>query len=162
MTLAQLNHSRGCSADRRKIKGEHAEMEHLFTYGTLMCGDIMREISGFRLLHEPGTLKGYSRRSVKGEPYPALMPDDKGRVEGVVYRDIPRSAWDRLDRFEGEMYERQLVKIVLKAGKTLFAGTYVVRPAFLDQLEESEWDFCDFLRNGKTRFQKHYKGYKLL
>lgn len=35
-----------------------------FAYGTLMCEDIMREVSGIRPSHVPGTLKGYRRRSV--------------------------------------------------------------------------------------------------
>jgi gamma-glutamylcyclotransferase (GGCT)/AIG2-like uncharacterized protein YtfP len=139
-----------------------AEMEHLFAYGTLMCEDIMREISGFRLSHEKGILKGYSRRSVKGEHYPALVPDETGRVEGILYRDIPDSAWERLDRFEGEMYERRLVQVGLNSGTILFAATYVARPAFLDQLDKSDWDFSDFIRNGKAIFQKHYKGYRSL
>jgi gamma-glutamylcyclotransferase (GGCT)/AIG2-like uncharacterized protein YtfP len=139
-----------------------AEMDHLFAYGTLMCEDIMREISGLRLHHEPGILSGYSRWTVEGEVYPALVPDEKGRVEGRVYRDIPESAWARLDRFEGEMYERQLVQIKLITGTPLFAGTYVVRPSFWDQLSQSDWDFADFIKNGKESFQRHYKGYKSL
>lgn len=139
-----------------------AEMENLFAYGTLMCDDIMREVSGCRLSHVSGTLKGYSRRSVKDEPYPALVPDEEGLVGGVVYRNVPNSAWDRLDRFEDEMYARQLVQIELNDGTTLLAATYVVSPEFLDHLEQSEWDFADFLRNGKAKFQRHYKGYQSL
>jgi hypothetical protein len=33
-------------------------------------------------------LKGYSRRSVKGEYFPGRLPDKEGRVDGVVYRNI--------------------------------------------------------------------------
>jgi gamma-glutamylcyclotransferase (GGCT)/AIG2-like uncharacterized protein YtfP len=137
-------------------------MENLFAYGTLMCDDIMREVSGCRLSHVPGTLKGYSRRSVKGEQYPALIPDEEGRVEGVVYWNVPNAAWDRLDRFEGEMYARQLVQIALNDGATVLAATYVVHPEFLDHLEQAEWDFSDFLRHGKASFQRYYKGYQSL
>jgi len=125
-----------------------------------MCDDIMREVSGCRLSHEPGTLEGYSRRSVKGEHYPALVPDEEGRVDGVVYRNVPNSAWDRLDRFEGGMYARQPVLIELNDGATLYASAYVVQPEFLDHLEQSEWDFTGFLRNGKASFQRHYKGFQ--
>lgn len=135
---------------------------NLFAYGTLMCEDIMREVSGCRLSHVPGILKGYSRRSVKGEYYPALVPDELGRVDGVIYRNVPHSARERLDRFEGEMYERRLVRIELTDGATLRAAAYVVKPQFLDRLEPSEWDFAGFLRNGKANFQKHYKGYRAL
>ena len=138
------------------------EMENLFAYGTLMCEDIMGEVSGCRLSYVPGTLKGYSRRSVKGERYPALVPHEEGRVEGVVYRNVPDSAWARLDRFEGKMYARQLVRIVLNNGTTLPAATYVVQPEFLGHLDQSDWDFEDFLHNGKASFQKHYKGYQSL
>ncbi|UCF81927.1 MAG: gamma-glutamylcyclotransferase [Desulfobacteraceae bacterium] len=137
-------------------------MEDLFAYGTLMCEDIMGEVSGYRLSYVPGTLRGFSRRSVKGEHYPALVPHKEGRVEGVVYRNVPGSAWERLDRFEGEMYARQLVQIDLNNGATLLAATYVVQPEFLGHLDQSDWDFADFLRNGKASFQRHYKGYQSL
>jgi gamma-glutamylcyclotransferase (GGCT)/AIG2-like uncharacterized protein YtfP len=137
-------------------------MEDLFAYGTLMCEDIMGEVSGCRLSFVPGTLRGYSRRSVRGEHYPALVPHEEGCVEGVVYRNVPDSAWERLDRFEGEMYARQPVQIELNDGVTLLADTYVVKPEFLDHLDPSDWHLADFLRNGKARFQRYYKGYQSL
>lgn len=137
-------------------------MDHLFAYGTLMCEDIMEEVSGCRLSHEPGTLKGYSRRAVRGECYPAVMADEKARVGGILYRDVPDAAWERLDRFEGEMYARRPVQIESNDGALLLAATYVVRSEFLDHLEEHEWDFADFLRNGKALFQRHYRGYRSL
>jgi len=127
-----------------------------------MCDDIMLEVSGCRLSHVPGTLKDYSRRSVIGEHYPAIVPDEKGLVEGVIYWNVPNSAWDRLDRFEGEMYARQTVQIELNDGETVHAETYVVQLAFLDRLNQSDWDVADFLVSGKASFQKHYKGYRSL
>ena len=122
----------------------------------------MQEVSGLHLSHVVGILKGYSRRRVKGEHYPALVPDEEGRVEGVVYQNVSNAAWDRLDRFEGEMYTRKSVEIELADGTTLPAATYLVRPEFLDLLDQCDWDFEDFLRNGKARFQNHYKGYQSL
>lgn len=119
----------------------------------------MREVSGFELSSMPGVLKGFSRWSVKGEKYPALVPDERGRVDGLVYRDVPNLAWDRLDRFEGEMYARRIVQIELTDGNSLLAAAYIVQPDFLDQLDSSDWDFADFLRNGKAYFQMRYKGY---
>jgi len=122
-----------------------------------MCKDIMEEISGCRLTSAPGILRGCRRRSVKGERYPALVLTGEGFVEGVVYRNLPLSAWERLDRFEGEMYIRQAVQIELKDGTVLPAETYAARPEFLDHLEESEWAFADFLRNGKECFKLQYR-----
>jgi gamma-glutamylcyclotransferase (GGCT)/AIG2-like uncharacterized protein YtfP len=139
-------------------------MDNLFAYGTLMCDEIMREVAGCCPLHLPGMLRGYRRRCVKGELYPALVPDSEGCVEGVVYRNVPDPAWDRLDRFEGEMYARQPGLIELGDGEFLPAATYVVRPEFRDRLDHAtaDWDFAHFLQHGKLSFQRHYKGYQSL
>ncbi len=137
-------------------------MQNLFAYGTLMCEDIMRKVSGCCLPHVSGNLTGYIRRCVRGEPYPALIPHNRGRVEGVLYLNIPTSAWDRLDRFEGEMYVRQLVEIRLRDNTIIKAQTYIIRPEFRGYLEQSDWSFADFLRKGKTRFEGRYRGYSLL
>jgi hypothetical protein len=122
----------------------------------------MQEVSDYHLSYIPGILKGYSRRSIEGELFPAISPNDDGCVNGVVYRDVPKSAWDRLDQFEGEMYIRQAVRVELIDGSSLLASTYIIREMFLDRLEQSDWDFAEFLVNGKASFQKHYKGYKVL
>lgn len=137
-------------------------MENLFAYGTLMYDDIMAEVAGCQLAGVPGTLRGYSRRAVVGEVYPAVVPQAGSSVAGVVYRQVPEAAWERLDRFEGEMYERQLVQVDLGDGETLLAGAYVARAEFLAQIDEAEWDVAEFLRNGKARFQEQYRGFQAL
>jgi len=137
-------------------------MKNLFAYGTLMCESIMYEVSGLYLPNEPGILRGYGRRAVTGERYPAIVPDKDAIVQGIIYRNVSVSAWDRLDRFEGEMYEKHFVTVELKDQTTLSAETYVIHPAYLNYLDQSDWDFDDFIRNGKESFQKHYKGYHLI
>ena len=137
-------------------------MDSLFAYGTLMCEDIMAEVSGCRLSFATGRLKGYCRRSVKGEPFPGLIPDATGIVDGIVYRGVPDPAWVRLDRFEGEMYLRREVRVELSDGNVISAATYIVHPEYLNHLDASDWDFEVFLRNDKTRFQKGYRGYRTL
>ena len=138
------------------------KMGNIFAYGTLMCEDIMFEVSGYHLSQVHATLHGYARKSVRGEKYPAIVVDDEKKVDGMIYLDVPASAWDRLDRFEGEMYERLHVVVELKDGRTLDAETYVIHPDFLDHLDQSDWDFDNFMRNGKSSFQKYYKGYHSL
>jgi len=138
------------------------DMKNLFAYGTLMCEDIMAEVSGCHLSCEPGILKGYSRRAVKGEPYPALVPSGQGLVEGIVYRNVPGRAWQRLDRFEGEMYARRTVQVELAEGGILRAGTYVIQGTFLHVLEAFDWNFETFLNHGKENFEKQYKGYRAI
>ena len=148
--------------DANSLSRERTGMENLFAYGTLMCEDIMEEVSGCRLSGIAGILRSYGRRPVKGEHYPALVPDKKGSVAGIIYLNLPAPVWDRLDRFEGRMYVRQPVQVELRDGTILPAATYVVRQEFIDHLEESDWDFDDFLRNGKKSFQLNYRGYRQL
>lgn len=138
------------------------DMQNLFAYGTLMCEDIMGAVSGCRLSGVAGILRSYRRRPVKGEHYPALVPDKEGCVTGVVYLNLPAPVWDRLDRFEGRMYIRQHVKVEMNEGILLPAETYVLQKEFQDRLEVSEWDFEDFLRSGKKSFQLNYRGYRQL
>ncbi|MBW6508118.1 MAG: gamma-glutamylcyclotransferase [Desulfuromonadales bacterium] len=76
-----------------------------------------------------------------------------------LYRDIPETAWTLLDRFEGEMYARGQVQVELIDGSSIAVETYIVNSRFIDCLEEVEWDFTDFLGNGKDRFRMSYKGY---
>ena len=137
-------------------------MGHLFAYGTLMCNDIMEEITGSHLSPVSATLRGYRRMRVKGEHYPALVPDADGRVEGVVYLSISGATWDRLDRFEGEMYSREMVQVELNHGQAIPAETYVARAEFMGYLVDAEWDFAEFLRKNKGSFRRTYKGYRAL
>lgn len=134
----------------------------LFAYGSLMCEDIMLEVAGCCPEALPATLVGYSRRRVKQELYPGLIPEETGRVEGIVYKNLPAWAWGPLDRFEGAMYSRQPVSVLLRDGGSLVAATYLVRPAYRSRLEPLEWDFSGFLRKGKRRFQREYRGYQAL
>ena len=119
-----------------------------------MCEDIMVKVSGCRLPHEPGTLKGYKRRSVIGEAFPAVMPEKEAMVNGLIYRDVPDSAWDRLDRFEGEMYQRHHVIVELSDHTTVPADVYVIHPTCLHYLDDCDWDVDDFIKTKKARFQR--------
>lgn len=135
-------------------------MPNLFAYGTLMCEDIMVEAAGCYPARCQGILAGYIRCPVKGEVYPAIIPDEKGRVEGVLYFDISMQALERLDRFEGELYSRQSVAIRLPDKTNISAETYVLQSEFLHCAERMEWDFENFLLHHKRMFQRVYYGYQ--
>ncbi len=137
-------------------------MKHLFAYGVLMCEDIISEITGSRLSHVPGTLKGFCRKCLRGEHYPAVIPEATGSVDGLVYRDIPDTTWKRLDLFEGEMYARRPVWIELSDRTTLEAETYVLQTAFSNCISQFDWNFSDFLVNGKKEFRQRFRGYRVI
>ncbi len=135
---------------------------NLFAYGTLMCPDILADVAMPGLEAIPGTLHGYKRWAVRGEEYPAIRRHPSGRVQGILYRDLPNHAWPRLDRFEGEMYRRATLTIRHADGETLAAETYVLHEKFAHCLDTREWDFEAFLRHGKGRFKRLYRGYSNL
>lgn len=112
----------------------------------------MHAVSGHHITCLQAHLKGFSRRGVKGESYPAVFSDAKGTVEGVLYLDVPHSAWERLDEYEGEMYSREVVVVTLEDGRRLTAQTYVVKPSFLKYLDTDDWDFDYFLSHNKSRY----------
>jgi gamma-glutamylcyclotransferase (GGCT)/AIG2-like uncharacterized protein YtfP len=135
-------------------------MESLFAYGTLMCPEIMTEVSGRHYAGHPATLDGHVRRPVIGEAYPGLTSCREGRVRGILYRDVTEDAWQRLDRFEGEMYERRTVEVTLHEKRVIAASTYLVKAAFLHRLGKDEWDYERFLRCGIEDFRRQYSGYR--
>ena len=106
------------------------ETKNFFAYGTLMCDEIMAEVSGVCPRPVPATLWGYRRLRVKAEPYPAVVPNIGCCVDGIAYQHVPPSAWGRLDRFEGEMYSREIVQVRLSSGSAVRAATDVLRPQF--------------------------------
>jgi hypothetical protein len=124
-----------------------------------MCGDIMEEVTGDRHPAEPGVLKGFRRCVVRGELYPGIIPQEGFEVPGIVYRNLSPDAWRRLDAFEGALYERKDLEIVLPDGGSLRAGTYVVKPEFASRLAPVDWNFEAFLENGKALFRRSYGGY---
>lgn len=117
---------------------------NLFAYGSLMCADRLRTVSACRRRPRPGVLKGYSRRFIKNARYPGLRRDPSGQVEGVLYRNLPDSAWERLDRFEGELYVRRQVRVRCDDGRTRAAIVYVTPPRYLRRLGKSDWDIAAF------------------
>jgi gamma-glutamylcyclotransferase (GGCT)/AIG2-like uncharacterized protein YtfP len=138
-------------------------MQDLFAYGSLMCADIMRAVSG---CPEPagsaGLLRDHCRLCVRGEHYPGLVPCPGANVEGIVYHALPADAWRRLDRFEGDLYVRTSVAVELPDATLRRVQTYLVRPELTGCLEDRVWELESFLRYGKAEFERAYTGYAAL
>lgn len=133
---------------------------HCFTYGSLMCEEIMFAVCGAAAASTPATLAGYRRHPVADEAYPGMVPAADAHVEGVLYRDLTPAAIARLDAFEGPQYRRDTVSVRLADGSTVVdAETYVFRPEFAHLLLPGDWDFEHFLRHGRAAFEARYVGY---
>ena len=136
--------------------------QHCFTYGSLMCDDIMAAVAGLRAAAVPAQLDGYRRSPVIGEHYPGMVPAAGDKVEGVLYLELPDTAWARLDAFEGDEYRREQVSVACADGRIETAWTYVFKPEYAARLAVGAWDFERFLETGKARFEARYMGFDSL
>ncbi len=137
-------------------------MSALFAYGTLMCEDIMQAVAGVVPACERAILQGYRRFVVQGEEYPGVLPAEGCLVEGILYYNLSETSWDRLDRFEGEMYGRSRVEVILDDSSRKDAFTYIVKPEYHDRLSNREWSFAGFVEKKKSIFVSSYGGYDAL
>jgi gamma-glutamylcyclotransferase (GGCT)/AIG2-like uncharacterized protein YtfP len=118
-------------------------MTPLFAYGTLLFPEVVRAVVGRTLAGEPATLGGYLRRGVIGEIFPAIVEGgEHERVAGVLYTGLDEREWARLDRFEGDLYQRRRVAV---AGRDAF--TYVLAGPWRHRLAAEHWDPATFARD---------------
>lgn len=146
-----------------------------FFYGTLMAPKVMHRVchgsmsddnpvyTQSNLKSTPAILHGHRRHRVQCADYPAILPtQDESTVRGTYVTGLTDADLWRLDIFEGDEYERQVVKVKLLdvvgaadgegnvEGDEVEAETYVWI-AGEDRLEEAEWDFAEFERE-KMKF----------
>jgi gamma-glutamylcyclotransferase (GGCT)/AIG2-like uncharacterized protein YtfP len=133
---------------------------HVFTYGTLMCADIMRAACGGLPDAVPALLQGFSRHPVAGEEYPGIRRAPGAGVNGLLYLDLTPAQFERLDVFEGSQYLREPVSVVLADGRELAAETYVFADHQLHLLQDGGWDYTRFLERGRGRFEGRYLGFE--
>ncbi len=135
-------------------------MVNLFTYGSLMCNDIMFRVAGCQLEYSHASLSDFFRSKMHGREYPGIVQQPKAQVSGVLYRNLSPETLQRLDAFEGEMYQRQEVEVMTKEHGIAVAMAYVIKPRYRDQLTDEEWDFRYFLAFGRKKFEKTYFGFQ--
>ena len=132
---------------------------NLFVYGTLMDADIMGRVTGSAYQSQEATLQEYSRRTVRGEVYPAIIKQSGCSVDGVVYFNISLVDIERLDKFEGSLYERIEVEVIFNNGERVSSQTYVISTKSAHQLSNDNWSYDNFLAKHKNQFQNGYYGY---
>ena len=94
--------------------------EILFVYGTLKDPSVQMEVVGKTIVGSADVLTGYRKSEIviDGENYPAIVPDTKSNVDGLVVY-VTREELGLIDAYETDVYKRFL--IVLKSGKTAWA-----------------------------------------
>jgi gamma-glutamylcyclotransferase (GGCT)/AIG2-like uncharacterized protein YtfP len=111
---------------------------HLFTYGSLMFPEVWKCVVGRRFETVSGTISDFAILLVRDETFPAIKPAKDGRVPGLVYLDVDDASLKRLDRFEGEFYERQELPVECR-DTTLTADAYVISLAHRNVLTTENW-----------------------
>ncbi|MEM9945552.1 MAG: gamma-glutamylcyclotransferase family protein [Cyanobacteria bacterium P01_D01_bin.36] len=109
-------------------------MERLFVYGTLRPGRPNEHVlAGIEGSWQQATVTGTLRHDGWGSAmgYPGIDLDENGEeVEGFLLTSKNLSEhWERLDKFEGDGYERVLVKVKVKDGSIADAYIYTLQSA---------------------------------
>lgn len=152
---------RGRSATKpHSINAWEPMIANLFTYGSLMCSDIIYHVAGCRADSVPAILKNYKRSKIHGEEYPGIVAHPGAEVAGVLYLDLPPKAIERLDLFEGNQYSRQEVQLVTACFTASQAMAYVIKPENRNLLTGEDWSYEYFLTAGKAKFLAAYIGFE--
>lgn len=106
-----------------------------------MYAPLLELLTGRESEAQAATLPGYACYGVKAAAYPAIVEQDGGTVSGQLVRDIPAGSWLALDRYEGEYYRREEVRVLLSDGTETDAFTYVMRPRFRSRLSRRAWQY---------------------
>lgn len=65
-------------------------------------------------------------------------------MEGLLYADLDPTDFALLDEYEGSLYERKTLEVLVK-GQTHSAQVYLVRSCHLHQLSDEPWSLLDFV-----------------
>ncbi|GEM_PF-5186580 len=117
---------------------------YLFTYGTLMCPELMQQICG-HTFKQPfgGTLKGFQRHQLKMRHYPGIRARRGKQTQGVLY-PVTVPDLKKLDHYEGREYIRQTVTVATRSG-SMQAWCYVLKKEYAELLLPQDWHdftFC--------------------
>ena len=132
---------------------------NLFVYGTLMDEEIFQIVAGERPSSDQAVLHGYIRKQVIGEVYPAIAEKSGHQVAGTLYYHLTETALNRLDRFEGDQYDRCSLEVSLQSGQVADAQVYVFAEKSKQRLAPDDWDYQTFLNSGKELFLRGYSGF---
>jgi gamma-glutamylcyclotransferase (GGCT)/AIG2-like uncharacterized protein YtfP len=119
-------------------------MAAVFAYGTLLFPAVMEAVTGRRFGTREAELAGYARRRLRRRIYPAAVASPGERVAGRLYEGVDAATLARLDRFEGDLYERRRVSVAPAEGGAVAAELYVVVAARRGELLDEPWDPEEF------------------
>jgi len=124
-----------------------------------MIPDVMYAVTTREFRFINATLRGYARFTVKEASYPGIIPEKDAVTEGIIYCNVDELSLERLDEFEGDLYQRTPIRAETERGKILNAETYVIKPETRDYLSLQKWDVKEFVQNSLETFLNTYQGF---
>jgi hypothetical protein len=121
-----------------------------FFYGTLMDDDVRADLLGparRELRVRPGVLLHHRRRAARDGYYPVLVPEARGRVDGLFVEGLTRELVLWIAHFEGPTYEPDSVTAVDPAGRRLGAWSFL--PTRRAYATDRPWDLRVWQRHHK-------------
>ena len=106
---------------------------------------------------KPAILHKYTRKKVQYASFPAIVPDVTAKVRGIHVAGLSEHEVERLDSFEGFMYDRKKVRVFLldgrmKESQEVETEAYVWSDPHRKGLEDKEWSFEEFRKHKLSSF----------
>ncbi|CAL1703204.1 unnamed protein product [Somion occarium] len=143
----------------------------LFLYGTLLAPPLLAWLlTGNRAntnlvasITKPARLYGYSRTSLHGYDYPALVPASNATdfVDGLLLRPQTLSQRQKVDNFEGETYKLTTVTVNVSDESVVEAGAYVYCGDH-DRVADEPWDPSTFVKERLEDWLDIFDGMEVL
>lgn len=125
-----------------------------------MIPEVMVAVTTRRFRFKNAILRGYARFTVKGDSYPGIIPVADAVTEGIIYFDVDELSLERLDAFEGDLYQRTTIPAEIEGGEIFNAEAYVIKPKFRNHLSSSGWNMEEFARKHLKAFLEAYSGFQ--
>ena len=125
---------------------------NIFAYGTLMVPAVMYAVTAQHFRFKKVMLKGYARFTVKGESFPGIIPVTDKSTEGILYFNVDELSLERLDIFEGDLYQRTPIIVATEGEEILTAETYEIKPEYRGYLSSKKWDVKKFIQKDLETF----------
>eukprot|EP00123_Amoebidium_parasiticum_P001059 comp12052_c0_seq1/m.6760 comp12052_c0_seq1/g.6760 ORF comp12052_c0_seq1/g.6760 comp12052_c0_seq1/m.6760 type:complete len:149 (-) comp12052_c0_seq1:360-806(-) len=127
-----------------------APVRRLFVYGTLLFDDVLKRVIGRAPERTKAFIEGYKRYAVKGQLFPAIIPCEGEKVEGLLLSVTQKEA-DLLDEYEGTEYVHHVVTAHdVDSAKEETVSVYVW--TYKLDLLEGDWDPDYFVANNMKKY----------
>ena len=125
-----------------------------------MISDVMCAVTTREFRFKNAILRSHARFTVKGESYPGIIPVTDAVTEGIIYFDVDELSLERLDAFEGDLYQRTPILAEIKGGEIINAETYIIKPKYRDFLSSKKWNVKEFAQKHLEAFLETYSGFQ--